>query len=281
MSLVWRRTLLPLLRNPLGLLGLFLTLLVLLGALLAPLLAPYDPVRQDILARLSGPTGSYWLGTDQFGRDLLSRILFGFRNSLLVAFSSVLIAVVVGTLLGVSAAYVGGRYDRAVMRLMDVLLAFPIILLAIGIIAMLGPSQWNAALAIGVVYIPTFARLTRGPALVVRNTDYVQAAVAIGAGNRRVILRHILPNLASVILVQTTLALSTAILVESSLAFLGLGTQPPNPSLGQMLSEGRPYLTLSPWTSVFSGLAILVASLGFNLLGDTLRDTLDPRLRGH
>ncbi|MBO1437261.1 ABC transporter permease [Meiothermus sp. CFH 77666] len=281
MSLTWQKTFWPLLRNPLGLLGLLLTLLVVLCALFAPFLAPYSPVEQDILARLSGPTSAHWLGTDQFGRDLLSRILFGFRNSLMVAFSSVFIAVLAGTLLGVSAAYVGGWYDRVVMRLMDVLLAFPIILLAIGIIAMLGPSQWNAALAIGIVYIPTFARLTRGPALVVRNTDYVQAAVAIGAGNRRIILRHILPNLASVILVQTTLALSTAILVESSLAFLGLGTQPPNPSLGQMLSEGRAYLTLSPWTSVFSGLAILVASLGFNLLGDTLRDTLDPRLRGH
>ncbi len=281
MSLTWQKTLWSLLHNPLGLLGLLLTLAVVLCTLLAPILAPYSPVEQNILTRLSGPTSAHWLGTDQFGRDLLSRILFGFRNSLVVAFSSVFIAVLVGTLLGVSAAYVGGWYDRVVMRLMDVLLAFPIILLAIGIIAMLGPSQWNAALAIGIVYIPTFARLTRGPALVVRNTDYVQAAVAIGAGNRRIILRHIMPNLASVILVQTTLALSTAILVESSLAFLGLGTQPPNPSLGQMLSEGRAYLTLSPWTSVFSGLAILMASLGFNLLGDTLRDALDPRLRGH
>lgn len=276
----WRRTLLPLLRNPLGLLGLGLTIVVLLASLLAPLLAPRDPLAQDILSRLSGPSAGNWLGTDQFGRDLLSRILFGFRNSLLVAVASVLTAVVIGTVLGVSAAYIGGWYDRVVMRLMDILLAFPIILLAIGIIAMVGPSQWNAALAIGIVYIPTFARLTRGPALVLKSTDYVQAAVALGAGNRRVILHHILPNLASVILVQTTLALSTAILVESSLAFLGLGTQPPSPSLGQMLAEGRPYLTLSPWTSLFSGLAILIASLGFNLLGDTLRDTLDPRLQG-
>ena len=280
MNPTWRRTFLPLVRNPLGLLGLILTLVVLLASSLAPLLAPHDPIGQDILSRLSAPTPAHWLGTDQFGRDLLSRILFGFRNSLLVAFASVLTAVIIGTFLGVSAAYIGGWYDRIVMRLMDILLAFPIILLAIGIIAMLGPSQWNAALAIGIVYIPTFARLTRGPALVLKSTDYVQAAVALGAGNQRVILRHILPNLASVILVQTTLALSTAILVESSLAFLGLGTQPPNPSLGQMLAEGRPYLTLSPWTSLFSGLAILIASLGFNLLGDTLRDTLDPRLQG-
>lgn len=276
----WRRALLPLLRNPLGLLGLVLTILVLLASLLAPLLAPRDPLAQDIVSRLSGPTAANWLGTDQFGRDLLSRILFGFRNSLLVAAASVITAVLIGTMLGVSAAYIGGWYDRVVMRLMDILLAFPIILLAIGIIAMLGPSQWNAALAIGIVYIPTFARLTRGPALVLKSTDYVQAAVALGADNRRVILHHIMPNLASVILVQTTLALSTAILVESSLAFLGLGTQPPSPSLGQMLAEGRPYLTLSPWTSLFSGLAILIASLGFNLLGDTLRDTLDPRLQG-
>ncbi|ADH64438.1 binding-protein-dependent transport systems inner membrane component [Allomeiothermus silvanus DSM 9946] len=269
-----------LLRNPLGSLGLCLTLLVVLGGLFAPLIAPYDPLWQDILARLSAPTAQHWLGTDQFGRDVLSRILFGIRASLGVAGLSVAIALLTGSLLGISAAYYGGFYDRLVMRVMDVFLAFPIILLAIGIIAMLGPNQWNTALAIGIVYTPIFARLVRGPALVLRESEYVQAAQALGASTLRVIGRHLLPNLASVILVQSTLSLSTAILVEASLSFLGLGTQPPTPSLGLMLSEGRAYLTLSPWTSVFSGLAILAASLGFNLLGDVLRDALDPRLKG-
>lgn len=269
-----------LLKNPLGSLGLCLTLLVVLGGLFAPLIAPYDPLWQDILARLSAPTAQHWLGTDQFGRDVLSRILFGIRASLGVAGLSVAIALLTGSLLGISAAYYGGFYDRLVMRVMDVFLAFPIILLAIGIIAMLGPNQWNTALAIGIVYTPIFARLVRGPALVLRESEYVQAAQALGASTLRVMGRHLLPNLASVILVQSTLSLSTAILVEASLSFLGLGTQPPTPSLGLMLSEGRAYLTLSPWTSVFSGLAILVASLGFNLLGDVLRDALDPRLKG-
>lgn len=267
-----------LLRNPLGLLGLVLSLLVILAALLAPL-APYSPVEQDIPSRLQGPTVAHLIGTDQFGRDLLSRIFYGYRSSLSVAFSSVLLALLIGAGLGITAAYYGGWYDRLAMRLMDVFLAFPIILLAIGIIAILGPNLWNTAIAIGVVYTPIFARLARGPALVLRNIEYVQAAQALGAKHSRVLLRHILPNLFSVLLVQTTLSLSTAILVESSLSFLGLGTQPPTPSLGQMLSEGRPYLTLSPWTSLFSGLAILLASLGFNLLGDSLRDALDPRLR--
>ncbi|MER3555020.1 MAG: glutathione ABC transporter permease GsiD [Meiothermus sp.] len=278
--MILRRSLKPILYNPLGLLGLILSLLVVGAALFGPPLSPFEPAKQDILTRLSGPSPSHWLGTDQFGRDLFSRILYGFCSSLEVAFVSVGLALVIGAPLGILAAYSGGWPDRIILRVMDVLLAFPIILLAIGIVALLGPSQWNAALAIGIVYVPIFVRLTRGPALVLRTSDYIQAAQALGAGAGRVVFRHILPNLASVILVQTTLALSTAILVESSLAFLGLGTQPPNPSLGQMLAEGRSYLTLSPWTSLFAGLAILVASLGFNLLGDVLRDTLDPRLQG-
>lgn len=273
-------TLKPVLRNPLGALGLFLTVLVVFSAVFAPWVSPYDPVKQDIMARLSGPSAAHWLGTDQFGRDNLSRILHGANASLAVSAASVLLALVVGGLLGVAAAYLGGRFDRLVMRLMDIFLAFPIILLAIGIVAMLGPNQWNTAIAIGVVYTPIFARLVRGPALVLRESDYVVAATALGARSVRIIGRHILPNLASVLLVQTSLSLSTAILVEASLSFLGLGTQPPNPSLGLMLSEGRAFLTLSPWTSVFSGVAILLASLGFNLLGDVLRDALDPRLRG-
>lgn len=273
---LWAR----LVRDPLGLTGALLTALVLLLALLAPLIAPVSPVQQDILHRLSAPGPGHLLGSDQFGRDTFSRILYGYRASLGVSLTAVGVALVVGTTLGLLAAYLGGWLDRLVMRLMDVLLAFPVILLAIGIVAVLGQGGVNTALAIGIVYVPTFARLLRGPALVLMASDYVGAAQALGARDGRVIFRHILPNLLAVVLVQTSLALSTAILVEASLSFLGLGTQPPNPSLGLMLSESRSFLTLSPWPAVFSGLAILLASLGFNLLGDSLRDVLDPRLRG-
>lgn len=269
-----------LIRNPLGLTGLLLTVLVVLLALTAPLLSPAGPFQQDILGRLGSPSLKHWLGSDQFGRDTFGRILYGYRASLGVAVGAVLLALVIGGTLGTLAAYFGGWFDRVVMRFMDVLLAFPVILLAIGIVAVLGQGQVNTALAIGVVYVPTFARLLRGPALILRGSDYVSAAHGLGANDARIVFRHILPNLAAVILVQTSVALSTAILVEASLSFLGLGTQPPNPSLGLMLSESRSFLTLQPWPAVFSGLAILLASLGFNLLGDSLRDILDPRLRG-
>ena len=265
--------------NPLLVIGAALVLLQLSAALLAPVLAPYDPLAQDVVHRLQGPSADFLLGTDKFGRDVLSRLLFGYRSSLTVAGLSVLIALLIGGGLGVTAAYYRGWADRVIMRVMDVLFAFPIILLAIGIIAVLGPQQWATAVAIGVVYVPIFARLLRGPTLVIAESEYVRAARALGVGDGGIIARHIVPNLASVILVQTSLSLSTAILVEASLTFLGIGTQPPTPSLGLMLSDGRSFLTLSPWTSVFSGAAILLASLGFNLLGDALRDFLDPRLK--
>jgi peptide/nickel transport system permease protein len=249
-------------------------------AILAPLVAPYDPLRQDVLARLKGPSLAHWLGTDQFGRDILARILVGARTSLLVSGAAVGLALIAGGFLGLMAAYYRGIFDRVVMRAMDIVFAFPVMLLAIGIVAVLGPGSFTAAIAIAVVYTPIFARLIRAPALVVAASDYVTTARAIGASDARIMLRHILPNLASVILVQTSLLLSAAILVEASLSFLGLGTQPPTPSLGLMLAEGRNVLLLSPWSAVFSGLAILLLAFGLNLLGDVLRDTLDPRLRG-
>lgn len=267
-------------RHPLVWIGGALVLLQVGAALLAPWIAPDDPLAQHVIQRMKGPNAAAWLGTDQFGRDVLSRILYGYRASLAASASAVLLALIVGGSLGVAAALRGGWLDRAGMRVMDILFAFPIILLAIGIVAMLGPGATTTALAIGIVYIPVFARLLRGPALVVASSQYVLGARAIGAGEGRVLLRHVLPNLASVILVQASLSLSTAILVEASLSFLGLGTQPPSPSLGRMLAEARGYLLLSPWDSIFSGLAILLASFGFNLLGDGLRDALDPRLRG-
>ena len=249
-------------------------------ALGATWIAPYDPMAQSVVRRLRGPGALHWLGTDQFGRDVLTRILHGYRTSLLACTVAVGIALFAGGTLGLLAAYYRGWPDRILMRLMDVLFAFPVMLLAIGVIAVLGPHTSSAAMAIAVVYTPIFARLLRGPALVICESEYVTGARAIGASDARILFRHVLPNLASVILVQTSLLLSAAILVEASLSFLGLGTQPPTPSLGLMLSEGRNFLLLSPWSAVFAGFAILFLSFGFNLLGDALRDTLDPRLRG-
>lgn len=266
-------------RNKVGFTGFVLSLLVVFAAFFAPLFSPYDPVQQNIRARFASPSTTHYIGTDNFGRDLFSRVLHGYRISLSIAFSAVSFALILGSATGLIAAYSGGITDRVLMRLMDVLLAFPIILLAIGILAILGPGTFNTALAIGIVYLPIFARLSRGPALTILSWDYVAAARALGASGLRVVFNHVAPNIAAPIMVQTTLLLSSAILVEATLSFLGLGTQPPIPSLGLMLSDSRDYMLLSPWTSVFSGLAILLASLGFNLLGDGLRDLLDPTLR--
>jgi peptide/nickel transport system permease protein len=274
-----RRFLGRLVANRIGLIGLVLCVLVLLAALAAPLIATHDPLAQSIRERMQGPSERHWLGTDNFGRDLYSRILYGYRTSVSTAVGAVALATLIGGFAGLVSAYAGGWTDRLVMRFMDVLLAFPIILLAIAVLAVLGPGSLNTGLAIGIVYTPIFARLARGPALTVLSWDYVAAARALGAPGRRIILRHVLPNIAAPLLVQITLSLSTAILVEASLSFLGLGTQPPTPSLGLMLSDSRDYLLLSPWTSVFAGLAILLASFGFNLFGDGLRDLLDPALR--
>lgn len=248
-------------------------------ALFAPWLGLQDPLKQVMVQRIKPPNALNWLGTDQLGRDVLARIVHGYRTSLLTCTVSVGLALVVGGSIGMIAAYVRGWFDRVVMRLMDVLFAFPILLLAIGVIAILGPNIWSAAIAIAVVYTPIFARLLRGPALVICESEYVMGAKAVGASDLRIIFIHVLPNLVSIVLVQASLLLSAAILVEASLSFLGLGAQPPTPSLGLMLSEGRNFLLLAPWPAIFAGLAILFLSFGFNLLGDALRDTLDPRMR--
>ena len=257
----------------------FVALQVLL-AVFAPVVALHDPFAQVMVQRMKGPNAVNWLGTDQLGRDVFSRVLYGYRTSLMTCLVAVALALAIGGTLGMLAAFYRGWFDRIVMRMMDVLFAFPILLLAIGIIAVLGPNIWSAAMAIAIVYTPIFARLLRGPALVITESEYVAGARAIGASDARIIFLHLLPNLASVILVQASLLLSAAILVEASLSFLGLGAQPPTPSLGLMLSEGRNFLLLSPWPAVFAGFAILFLSFGFNLLGDALRDALDPRLRG-
>ncbi len=266
-------------RNPILWLGLLLVAGQAIAALIGPALAGYEPNAQDILARMQGPSLEHVLGTDNFGRDILARALAGYRTMFAISTLSVLAALALGGTIGVLAAWRGGWFDEVAMRLMDVLFAFPLILLAIGIIAIIGPGATGTTIAIAVVYTPIFSRILRGPTLLLREADYVAAARSIGATDFRILRDHLLPNLTPVILVQTSLSLSTAILVEASLSFLGLGTQPPTASLGRMLAESRNFLSLSPWPAVFAGAAILLAALGFNLLGDGLQDKLDPRLR--
>lgn len=249
------------------------------AAAAAERLAPHDPllIRTEVMLR--PPSPAHVLGTDQFGRDILSRILVGARSSLLVAFSSVALAGSAGMLIGVVSGYRGGWLDGISMRAMDVIFAFPAILLAIAIMAVMGTSLSNLILAIGVVYTPQFARVARAAVLSIKHIEFVEAARAMGAGASRIMARHLLPNILPPVIVQISLSLSLAILSESALSFLGLGTQPPTPSWGNMLSEGRQFMEIAPWNAVFPGAAIMVAVLGFNLLGDGLRDILDPRLR--
>jgi peptide/nickel transport system permease protein len=258
-------------------------LIVVLGlfgvAVVAPRLAPYDPLAMQARARFARPAGAHPLGTDQFGRDILSRVVYGARVSLGVGVGAVAIALAIGTILGSLAAMREGAMDSAIMRSMDVLLAFPAILLALALIAVLGSKPRNVVLAIGLVYIPIFARTTRAAVLTIKYREFVDATRALGRAEWATYLRHILPNAAGPILVQATLSISTAILAEAALSFLGVGTQPPTPSWGGMLSESRAFMEVAPWTALFPGLAIMLAVLGFNLLGDGLRDYMDPRLR--
>ncbi|MDR7555660.1 MAG: ABC transporter permease [Armatimonadota bacterium] len=260
-------------------LGLAIVLAAVGVAVAAPWLAPHDVRAMHPEDSLQPPGPRYWFGTDEFGRDVFSRVLVGSRISLVVAFLSVLTALALGTTLGLAAGYYGGRWDVIAMRAMDVLFAFPAILLAIAIMAVLGVSVVNLVLAIGIVYTPQFARVARAAALTVRGLEFVDAARALGLHHLRILWRHVLPNVLPPVIVQVSLSLSLAILSESALSFLGLGTQPPTPSWGNMLSEGRQFLELAPWNAVFPGLAIMLVVLGFNLLGDGLRDLLDPRLR--
>jgi peptide/nickel transport system permease protein len=264
--------------TPVVVIGAVMVGLVMLVALLAPLLAPHDPVAQ-IAKPLLRPGAGHVLGTDEFGRDELSRLIWGARVSLYVGGLAVLIALGLGATTGVIAGYFGGWVDDAMMRVMDVLLSLPALVLAIAITAVLGPTLTNAMLAIGIVYAPTFARVARGPTLAVVRVPYIEAARALGAPTLRIIGRHVLPNVAAPLFVQTTVSLSTAILTEAALSFLGLGTQPPTASWGLMLSAARQYMMINAWVAVLPGCAIAVTVLGFNLLGDGLRDLLDPRLR--
>jgi peptide/nickel transport system permease protein len=264
-------------RNRLALFGAMIIMALFVSALFAPLISPYDPVKSNIRERLTGPSVDHFFGTDDLGRDIFSRIVHGSRISLQVGLVSVSIATAVGMLLGVLAGYFGGWVDSIAMRLMDVMFAFPGVLLAIAIMAVLGPSTTNVMIAVGIVYIPIFARITRGSVLTVRNRDFVEAAYCVGLRPGRIIFRHILPNALDAVIVQVSLATAFAILAEAALSFLGLGTQPPAPSWGSMLSFGRQYMLEAPWWTIFPGLAIFLTVLALHLIGDGLRDALDPR----
>jgi peptide/nickel transport system permease protein len=259
--------------------GLILTVVLVLVAVAAPLLAPFDPSAQDTARRLEAPSKSHPLGLDDLGRDVLSRILFGARISLRVGFSVVILASLVGITLGAMAGYFGGWTDTIIMRLTDILLAFPGILLAIALVAVLGPSINNVILALAVIGWVGYARLVRGQVLKVREMEFVTAAKALGARSPRVIVRHVLPNVINPVIVMATLGLAGAILSEAALSFLGLGVQPPTPSWGAMLTAGRRYLGLANHLAIFPGAAIMLAVMGLNFLGDGLIDALDPKYR--
>jgi len=264
-------------KQRLGLIGGGILCMLLLVALLAPVLAPYDPLAQDLYKRLQPPSIDHWFGTDDFGRDILSRIVYGSRISLRIGLIAISLALTGGTLFGLVAGYRGGMVDMLIMRLMDLMLAFPSILLAIAIVAVIGPGIENAILAVSIVLVPQFARLVRSSVLTVREATYVEAARALGATESRLLFYSILPNCTAPLIVQTTLGMGTAILDAAGLSFLGMGAQPPVPEWGAMLSGGRELLLRAPWVMTFPGLAIFTVVLGLNLFGDGLRDALDPK----
>ena len=268
-----------LLTHKLALFGLAVLALLVVAAVAGRAIAPYGPNEVDVANRLQGPSPSHLFGTDELGRDVLSRVLVAARASLLVGLVSVGIALTAGVVLGLVAGFYGRWVDDVVMRAMDVLFAFPAILLAIAILAVLGPGIVNVMIAIGVVYTPIFARITRASVLSVREEVYVRAARSLGVGDLRLLRLHVLPNVLAPIIVQTSLSLAFAILSEAALSFLGLGVQPPDPSWGRMLLEGRGFVEQAWWMGVFPGIAIFLTVLSFNVVGDALRDALDPRQR--
>lgn len=266
-------------RDKVGLLGSIGVLLVIILALLANVIAPHSPEQMFTEHTMEGPSSKFFFGTDEFGRDVFSRIVYGARVSLQVGVISVGIGATGGLIFGLIAGYFQGKVDQLIMRIMDVFFAFPDILLALTIVAVLGPSLTNTMIAIGIVFIPVFTRIVRGSVISVKENEYITNAVAIGVTPLKIIIRHVTPNIMAPFIVQVTLGLSGAILTEASLSFLGLGVQPPNPSWGGMLDASRPYMEFSPWTMLFPAGAIVFTIFCFNLLGDSLRDILDPKLR--
>jgi peptide/nickel transport system permease protein len=271
----WRR----LVRRKSAVLGLMIIVVLVLVALLAPLIAPYDPTQQSWTAIRKPPSAQHWFGTDESGRDLFSRVIYGARASLLAGVVSISIALTFGVPIGLLAGYGGRWIDTLIGRITDAMLAVPFLILAIALAAFLGPSLQNAMIAIGVTATPIFIRLTRGQVMSVKVEDYVEAARAVGNPPVRIALRHILPNILPALIVQASISIATAIIAEASLSFLGLGQQPPAPSWGSMLNTAQRFLTNAPWMAVWPGLAIFLAVLSFNILGDGLRDALDPKER--
>jgi peptide/nickel transport system permease protein len=274
-ALAWRQ----LLRKRTAVLGLGLVVLLVLTAILADVIAPYGPTEIFSQETMSPPTWKHLMGTDLLGRDVLSRVIYGSRVSIYVGVFSLVLAILLGIPLGVIAGFYGGVLDNLIMRVMDVILAFPIFLLAIVIMVMLEPSVTNVVIALGIVRIPIYARIVRGSVLSVKELEYIEAAKALAVGEPRMLWRHVLPNCMAPIIVTSTLSVGTSIIVEASLSFLGLGTQPPTPSWGWDLKANLMLLEINPWITIFPGLAIFFTVLGFNLFGDGLRDALDPRLK--
>lgn len=275
----WRRAWRRLRRRPAAMVALVVVLIIVAAALLAPWIAPHDPTRQSWTAVRQAPSWLHWFGTDEVGRDVFSRVIWGARASLAAGVVSVLIALAIGVPLGLLAGYVGGWTDAVLSRLTDAMLAIPFLILAIALAAFLGPNLTNAMIAIGVTATPIFIRLTRGQVLAARAEDYVEAARAVGNPHWRIAVRHVLPNVMPPILVQATLTIAAAVIAEASLSFLGLGQQPPMPSWGSMLNSAQRFLAQAPWMAIYPGIAIFVTVLSFNVLGDGLRDALDPRSR--
>ncbi|MBM7662571.1 peptide/nickel transport system permease protein [Bacillus mesophilus] len=266
-------------KNKAALAGGFIVVLFTLLAIFAPVIAPHDPIHIEITKKLEGPSAEHWLGTDDKGRDILSRLLYGARISLTVGVLSTVLGAFVGIVLGIVAGYYGGRIDSFIMRITDVLLAFPGILLALAIVSVLGASTVNVIIAVAFFAVPTFARIVRGSTLSVKKLEYIDAIRAMGSSDFRIIFKHILPNIVSPIIVQATLYIASAIITASALSFLGMGTQPPDPEWGTMLSQGRSYVAQAPHITLFPGIVILIVVIGFNLFGDGLRDALDPKTK--
>ena len=264
-------------RRPMAVFGLVVASLFVLMALFAPLIAPYDPAATNFSAVLQGPSAAHIMGTDDLGRDVFSRVVFGARASLEAGVLATLLALIVAVPLGLMAGYYRGWWDPVISRVSDVMLAFPFLIVAVGMAAIFGPSLRNVVVALGVAAIPWVVRVTRGEALALREQEFVRAAVANGAGDRTILGRHLLPNMAGTLLVQATVWIPQAIIGEAVLSFLGLGVQPPTPSWGSMLSAAQPFISIDAWLALWPGLAIFLATLSFNLLGDGLRDVLDPR----
>lgn len=275
----WKETLRELRKNRFAIIGFSIIIFFILLAIFAPLFTTYEYQDQNLVNRLKPPSAEYWLGSDDLGRDIFTRLVYGARISLMVGFFAVTGALVFGTLLGIIAGYFGRWVDMLISRIFDILLAFPSILLAIAIVAILGASLQNALIAIAIINIPIFGRLVRSKVISLREEEYIMAAKAQGMKNSRIILQHILPNSIAPIIVQSTLGFGTAILEAAALGFLGLGAQPPTPEWGQMLADSRDFIQLAPWTVIVPGVAIVLVVLGFNLIGDGLRDALDPKMK--